>query len=66
MCVEWGKRRVGQTGRLGLMYRHYHCETDCSWEPAIKHRKLGWGLCFDLEGCGGVGWEGDSRRRGYM
>ena len=46
-----GKGRVKGTGRLGLAY----VKRDSQWEAAVQRRKLGPGLCDDLERWDGVG-----------
>ena len=42
------------------------CKIDSQWEFAAWLRKLKQGLCINLEGWGGGGWEGVSKGRGYM
>ena len=40
------------------------CKIDSQWEFALWLRKLKQGLCINLEGWNGEGWEGGSKGRG--
>ena len=57
---------VGRIERIVLTYTQYHVKIDSYWETAEQHRELSSVLRDDLEGWDLGGWEGGSRRRGYM
>ena len=65
LWTHGGKKRLGQTERVGLTYIHIYIyihiyptarEIDGQWEPAVEPRS--WARCSAMTRMVGRGWEG--------